>query len=50
MRGLTSPKFDRLIEAMTEVIDHPDDPLWTFPTSDPNVRRVEFGEAGLITH
>ena len=33
-----------------EVIDHPDDPLRTFPTSDPNVRRVEFGEAGLITH
>lgn len=50
MRGLTSPTFDRLIEAMAEVIDHPDDPLRTFPTSDPNVRRVEFGEAGLITH
>ena len=50
MRGLTSPTFDRPIEAMTEVIDHPDDPLRTFPTSDPNVRRVEFGEAGLITH
>lgn len=50
MRGLASPTFDRLIEAMAEVIDHPDDPLRTFPTSDPNVRRVEFGEAGLITH
>jgi hypothetical protein len=36
--------------AMAEVIDYPDDPLRTFPTSDPNVRRVEFGEAGLITH
>ena len=50
MRGLTSPTFDRLIEAMAEVIDHPDDPLRTFPTSDPDVRRMEFGEAGLITH
>jgi hypothetical protein len=35
---------------MAEVIDHPDDPLQTFPISDPNVRPVEFGEAGLITH
>jgi hypothetical protein len=50
MRGLTNPTFDRLVEAMAEVIDHPDDPLRTFPTSDPNVRLVEFGEAGLITH
>jgi hypothetical protein len=30
---------------MADVIDHPDDPLRTFPTSDPNVRLVEFGEA-----
>ena len=50
MHGLPGPAFDRLIEAMAEVIDYPDDPLRTFPTSDPNVRRVEFGEAGLITH
>ena len=46
MRGLTNPTFDRLIEAMAEVIDRPDDPLRTFPTSDPNVRLVEFGERG----
>ena len=50
MHGLTSPAFDRPIEAMAEVIDHPDDPLRTFPTSDPYVRRVEFGDAGLITY
>jgi hypothetical protein len=25
-------------------------PLRTFPTSDPYVRLVEFGEAALITH
>ena len=36
--------------AMAEVTDYPDDPLRTFPTSNPNPRRVEFGEAGLITH
>jgi hypothetical protein len=50
MHGLPGPAFDRLIEAMAEVIDYPDDPLRTFPTSDPYVRRVEFGEAGLITY
>jgi hypothetical protein len=26
-------------------IDYPDDPLRTFPTSDPYVRRIEFGDA-----
>jgi hypothetical protein len=50
MHRLPSPAFDRLIGAMAEVIDYPDDPLRTFPTSDPYVRRVEFGEAGLITY
>jgi hypothetical protein len=34
---------------MAEVIEYPDDPLRTFPTTDPYVRRVEFGAAGLIT-
>ncbi len=49
IHGLPGPAFDSLIEAMAEVIDYPDDPLRTFPTSDPYVRRVEFGDAGLIT-
>ena len=40
MHGLPSPAFDSIIEAMAEVIDYPDDPLRTFPTSDPYVRRV----------
>ena len=31
-------------------IDYPDDPLRTFPTNDPYVRRVEFGDPGLITY
>jgi mRNA-degrading endonuclease RelE of RelBE toxin-antitoxin system len=50
MHGLPGPAFDRLIEAMAEVIDYPDDPLRTLPTSDPYIRRVEFGGAGLITY
>ena len=50
MHGLPSSAFDRLIETMAEVIDYPDDPLRTFPTGDPYVRRVEFGDAGLITY
>ncbi len=50
MHGLPSPAFDSLIEAMAEVIDYPDDPLRTFPTRDPYVRRVEFGDLGLITY
>ena len=50
MHGLPGPVFDSLIEAMAEVVDYPDDPLRTFPTRDPYVRRVEFGEAGLITY
>lgn len=33
-----------------EVVDYPGDPLRTFPTSDPYVRRMEFGGAGLITY
>ena len=35
---------------MVEVTNYPDDPLRTFPTSDPYVRRLEFGDAGLITY
>ena len=44
------PAFDSLIEAVVEVTNYPDDPLRTFPTSDPYVRRLEFGDAGLITY
>jgi hypothetical protein len=46
MHGFPSPAFDSIIaEVMTEVTDYPDDPLRTFPTSDPYVRRAEFGDA-----
>jgi hypothetical protein len=50
MHGLPGPAFDSLIEVMAEVIDYPDDPLRTFPTGDPYVRRAAFGDAGLITY
>jgi hypothetical protein len=50
MHGLPSSAFDRLIDTMAEVIDYPADPLRTFPTGDPYVRRAEFGDAGLITY
>jgi hypothetical protein len=50
IHGLPSPVFDSLIEGMAEVSDYPDDPLRTFATSDPYVRRIEFGDAGLLTY
>ena len=50
LHGLPEPVFDRLVSAMAEVVNYPDDPLRTFPTGDPYVRRVEFGDAGLITY
>lgn len=50
IQGLPDLAFDSLIQATVEVVDYPDDPLGTFPTSDPYVRRVEFGSAGLITY
>jgi len=50
MHGLPGSAFDSLIEAIADVIDYPDDPLRTFPNSDPYVRRAEFGDVGLITY
>jgi hypothetical protein len=48
--GLPEHAFDGLVEALAEVVDYPDDPLRTFPTSDPYLRRAEFGEAGLVSY
>jgi hypothetical protein len=42
--------FDALIAAMAKVVEYPDDPMQTFPTSDPYVRRADFGAAGLVTY
>jgi hypothetical protein len=50
MQGLPGRAFDSLVEAMAEVADYPDDPLRTFPTGDPYIRRTEFGDAGLATY
>jgi hypothetical protein len=50
MHGLPDHAFDGLIQVMADVIDYPDDPLRTFPTSDPYVRRAEFAGAGLVTY
>ena len=41
---------DALIAAMSSVVEYPDDPMRTFPTDDPYLRRAEFGGAGLVTY
>jgi hypothetical protein len=48
--GFPAEALDALIAAMAEVVEYPDDPLRTFPTGDPYVRRVEFGGSGLVTY
>jgi hypothetical protein len=48
--GLPDKALDALIATVAVVVDYPDDPLRTFPTADPYVRRAEFGEAGLVTY
>jgi hypothetical protein len=42
--------FDALIIVMAAVVDYPDDPMRTFSTDDPYVRRAEFGGVGLVTY
>jgi hypothetical protein len=42
--------FDELIAVMAAVVEYPDDPMRTFPTDDPYVRRAEFGRVGLVTY
>jgi hypothetical protein len=39
-----------LIIVMAAVVEYPDDPMRTFPTDDPYVRRAEFGGVGLVTY
>lgn len=48
--GFPAKALDALIVAMAAVVEYPDDPLRTFPTSDPYVRRAEFGGVGLVTY
>jgi hypothetical protein len=42
--------FDALIAVMAAVVEYPDDPMRTFLTSDPCMRRAEFGGLGLVTY
>jgi hypothetical protein len=42
--------FDALIAVMAAVVEYPDDPMQTLPTSDPYARRAEFGGSGLVTY
>jgi hypothetical protein len=50
VHGLPDLAFDSLSQAMADVVEYPDDPLRSFPTSDPYVRRAGFGGAGLVTY
>ena len=48
--GFPAKAFDALIATMAMVVEYPDDPMRTFPTGEPYVRRAEFGAAGLVTY
>ena len=48
--GFPAEALDALIATMSEVVEYPDDPMRTFPTGDPYVRRTEFGGQGLVTY
>jgi hypothetical protein len=50
LRHFPAEALDGLIAAMAAVIEYPADPLRTFATSDPYVRRAEFGGLGLVTY
>ena len=48
--GFPAKAFDALIAVMATVFEYPADPLRTFPADDLQVRRAEFGTAGLVTY
>jgi hypothetical protein len=50
LSGFPAKALDALVATMSMVADYPDDPLRTFPTDNPQVRRAEFGGAGLVTY
>lgn len=47
--GFPAHAFDELIAVMAAVVEYPDDPMRTFPTDDPYVRRAEFDGVCLVT-
>jgi hypothetical protein len=50
LHGLPAAAFDGLVDVLADVAGYPDEPLRTFPTGDPYMRRAEFGGAGLVTY
>jgi hypothetical protein len=46
----SSEAFDALIATLSAVAEYPDDPMHTFATDDPYVRRADLGGAGLVTY
>lgn len=50
LSGFPPDPFEALIPVMADVIAYPADPLRTFPTNDPYVRRAMFGSAGLVAY
>jgi hypothetical protein len=48
--GFPAKAFDALISVMAMVAEYPEDPIRTFPASDPDVRRAAFGTADLVTY
>jgi hypothetical protein len=38
--GFPAKAFDALIAVMAMVVEYPEDPIRTFPTSDPEVRHL----------
>jgi hypothetical protein len=50
MGGLPMVALGALVETMAEVCEYPCDPLRTFPTDDPYVKRASFGVFGLVTY
>jgi hypothetical protein len=48
--GFPAEALDALIATMSEVVEYPDDPMRTFPTGDPYIRRAELGGLGLVTY
>jgi mRNA-degrading endonuclease RelE of RelBE toxin-antitoxin system len=50
LNGFPDDALDALVSAMADVTLRPDDPLRTVPTADPDVRRADFGDAGMVTY
>ena len=45
LRDLPEQEREEFLRQYHQAVEAPDDPLRTFPTNDPYVRRIEFGDA-----